>query len=157
MKRAAANDPVVLFELGERHYNKGDYESAFKYYTKAAELGDADAHYCLSILYWKGEGVEKDESKETFHLEEAAIRGHPFARHNLGVNEGIDRSVKHLTIAASLGHDRSMKTLKEYYKHGYVSKEDFAAALRAHHAAMSAMKSPQRETAERVMAAMSKR
>ncbi len=50
-----------------------------------------------------------------------------------------------------------MNMLKEYYKHGFVSKDDFAVALRAHHAAVKAMKSPQREAAERAMAAVSKR
>jgi len=42
------------------------------------------AHYKLSVLYREGEGVEKDTKKELFHLEEAAIAGHPRARFRLG-------------------------------------------------------------------------
>ena len=42
----------------------------------------------------------------------------------------------------------SLEALKISYKDGLVSKEDFAAALRAHHAAVNAMKSPQREIAK---------
>jgi hypothetical protein len=36
--------------------------------------------------------------------------------------------------------------LKEGYIDGYVSKEDFAVALRAHQAAVDATKSPQRQS-----------
>jgi len=60
-------------------------------------------------LYSEGQGVEKDQKKELFHLEEAAIGGHPEARYNLacieGINDRIDRAVKHFIIAANLGHD----------------------------------------------------
>ena len=151
MKRAAANDPVALFELGKRACDNGDYDGAFKYFTKAAELGEVDAYYELYIMYREGHGVEKDEKKEICHLEEAAIAGHPYARYNLAVYEGkngrIDRAVKHFIIAANLGFDDAMKELKDCYKAGDISKEDFAAALRAHHVAVKATKSPEREAA----------
>jgi hypothetical protein len=58
-----------------------------------------------------------------------------------------DAAVKHWIIAANLGCDHSLKGLKECYKVGRVSKDDFAAALRAHQAAVDATKSPQREAA----------
>lgn len=110
-----------------------------------------DAHYELCCLYMNGEGVEKDEKKVWYHLEEAAIAGHPFATHNLERHEGrkdrYDRAAKHWIIAAYLGCNKSIQMLKEYYKHGLVSKEDFAAALRGHQAAIDATKSPQREAA----------
>eukprot|EP00985_Skeletonema_marinoi_P004278 scaffold1876_cov70-Skeletonema_marinoi.AAC.1 len=152
MKRAAANDPVALRELGKESCHEGDYDTAFEYWTKAAELGDVDAQYHLSIMYREGDGVEKDEEKEVYHTEEAAIAGHPEARYNLAVdeweNERFDRSAKHFIIAANLGHDGSIQMLKEYYKHGLVSKDEFAAALRAHQAAVDAAKSPQRDAAK---------
>eukprot|EP00577_Skeletonema_sp_RCC1716_P026970 CAMPEP_0113412588 /NCGR_PEP_ID=MMETSP0013_2-20120614/22924_1 /TAXON_ID=2843 ORGANISM="Skeletonema costatum, Strain 1716" /NCGR_SAMPLE_ID=MMETSP0013_2 /ASSEMBLY_ACC=CAM_ASM_000158 /LENGTH=154 /DNA_ID=CAMNT_0000299109 /DNA_START=447 /DNA_END=907 /DNA_ORIENTATION=+ /assembly_acc=CAM_ASM_000158 len=152
MKRVAANDPVAIREIGIKHGNNGDYESAFEYLTKAAELGDATAHNGLSIAYLVGDGVEKDENRGLYHLVEAAIAGHPDARYNLAVdeweNERYDRAVKHFIIAANLGHDDSIQALKRCYKHGLVSKDDFAAALRGHHAAVEATKSPQRDAAE---------
>jgi TPR repeat protein len=152
MKRVMANDPSALQEVGTLRHKEGDYGTAFEYWTKAAKLGDAHAHFQLSCLYRKGTGVEKDEKKELHHMEEAAIAGHPHGRHNLGWYEGtngrIERAVKHHIIAANLGRDNSIKILKQCYVEGYVSKEDFAAALRAHHAAVDATKSPQREEAE---------
>jgi hypothetical protein len=45
-----------------------------------------------------------------------------------------------------------MQQLKECYVDGHVSKEDFAAALRAHQAAVDATKSPQREVAAKAEA-----
>ena len=67
---------------------------------------------------------------------------------NEGRNGRIDRAVKHWIIAANLGHDGSIRELKNCYMNGYVSKEDFATALRAHQAAVDATKSPQRDAAE---------
>jgi tetratricopeptide (TPR) repeat protein len=152
MKRIAANDPFALCLLGKEHYFKGNYESAFKYYTKAVELGDVDAHYALSVMYSDGQGFVKDEKREKYHLEQAAIAGHACARFNLACYEGrkgrSDRAVKHLIIAASLGDDDAIRKLKECYRDGDVSKEDFAVALRGHHAAVKATKSQQREEGE---------
>eukprot|EP00984_Skeletonema_dohrnii_P020452 scaffold9984_cov148-Skeletonema_dohrnii-CCMP3373.AAC.3 len=153
LKRAAANDPAALYNIGSKHHDEGDYEVAFEYWTKSAEFGNVIAHYELSGLYHKGNGVEKDLEKEIYHLEEAAIAGDPRARFRLGYievrGERFDRAVKHLIIAANLGHDNSIQMLKSCYTSGAASKEDFAAALRAHHAAVEAMKSPQRELASK--------
>ena len=73
----------AMRQEGLEQYKKGDYQSAFEWHTKAAELGDVTAHYSLSCMYRDGQGVEKDKGNEMHHLEEAAIRGHPNARHNL--------------------------------------------------------------------------
>ena len=158
MKRVAANDPFALCDYAFDLVEEGDYDGAFKCWNKAAGMDNADSHFNLSIMYKKGQGVETDERKELFHLEEAAILGHPKARHKLGCYEGgrndmIDRAVKHLIIAANLGWDQSIEALKACYKDKFVGKEDFAAALRAHHAAVIAMKSPQRAEAARADAA----
>ena len=86
------------------------------------------------------------------YYEEAVIAGHPRARYSRAcyemVDGRIDRAVKHWIIAANLGDDDSIQTLKGCYARGEVSKEEFAAALRAHYAAVDATKSPQREAAE---------
>eukprot|EP00985_Skeletonema_marinoi_P029791 scaffold29065_cov73-Skeletonema_marinoi.AAC.1 len=152
MKRIEVNDQAAMCAEGLQQFKKGDYSSAFQYCTKAAELGDVEAHYQLSVMYDDGKGVEKDRGKEIYHLEEAAIGGQPDARFNLGCEEdesgNIERAVKHFIISANLGDDESIKFLIEYFKEGKVSKDDLAAALRAHQAAVDATKSPQREAAE---------
>ena len=152
MKRIKANDPAALRHMGRRCYDKGDYDSAFEYLTRAAELGDADAHCNLGLMYWEGKGVGKDEEKKVHHLETAAIGGHPLARDALAVieerNGNMDRAVKHFIIAAKLGYDGSMKRLWKHYSDGNITKEDLDTTLRAHQAAIDEMKSEQRDAAE---------
>ena len=57
-------------------------------------------------------------------------------------------STKHFIIDTKFGHDISLENVKNGYAAGIISKEDFAAALRGHQAAVNATKSPQREAAE---------
>jgi hypothetical protein len=152
MKRVEMNDPAAMCQMGEYRYHKGDYRGAFEYWMTAAGLGNVKAHYQLGILYRTGKGVEKDEKHGLCHFEEAAIGGHVRARRMLAAIEWRDgrrdRAVKHYIIAATLGDDGSIKALREDFKRGLISKEDYAAVLRAHQAAVDATKSPQREAAE---------
>ena len=153
-ERIEANDPPSLCHVGLVCYNEGDYDKALKYWPKAAELGDAEAHYYLGCMYMEGEGVEKDEEKAGYHWEKAAIGGHTIARHNLAFVEAKNCSteiaVKHWIIAANLGCEYSMKALLPRYKDGYITKEDYGSTLRAHQAAINATKSAQRDEAERI-------
>ena len=152
MKRIKANDPVALSQMGVDRHDEGDYDGAFKYLTKAAELGDIDARYALGNMYMEGEGAEKDTEMAVYHLEKAAIGGHPYARHNLACheweNDNMERSVKHFIIAANLGSEPSMKLLWQHYSLGNITKDDLDATLRAHQAAIDEMKSPERDAAE---------
>ena len=153
MKRVEANDPVALSEMGVKVYNEGDYDSAFEYFTNAAELGDIDSHYMLGRMYQRGQGINKDEEKTVYHWEVAAIGGDPTARHFLAQieeydNDNMERAVKHYIIAANLGYELSMKALWRHYSAGNISKEELDATLRAHQAAIDATKSAQRDAAE---------
>ena len=152
MKRVEKNDPVALCQEGKARHREGNYEGAFEYYTKAAGLGDMEAHFQLSVMYRKEEGVEKDEKKNWYHMEEAARGGHADARFNLGCHEKHkgrhERAGKHWIIAANLGHNDSLKMLRKEYAEGHVSKEDYLAALRGYQAAIDATKSQQRKAAE---------
>jgi hypothetical protein len=152
MKRVKANDPVALRYVGEKCYKEGDYEGAFKYGTKAAEVGDMAAHAQLGFMYYEGRGVEKDMEKAICHYEKAAIGGHPEARLALAVieeeNGSMDRAVKHFIIAAKLGYDLSMKALWGHYSAGNITKEELDITLRSHQAAIDEMKSEQRDKAD---------
>ena len=154
MKRVEANDPGALLQEGVIQGSKGHYFKAFEYCKKAADLGVAEAHFHLAYMYHEGEGVEKNKGKAIYHHEEAAIGGHPDSRHWLGLHEFVygnkERAVKHWIIAATQGQDESMKELMTAFKHGQLSKEDLAATLRAHKAAVDATKSPQRREAEEI-------
>jgi TPR repeat protein len=152
MKRVKANDPAAMFEVGQECFLKGDYNSALKYLIKAAELGDLMAHHQLGFMYGNGKGVEEDQVKAVCHAEKAAIGGHPGARYNLASveerNGNVERSVKHLIIAANLGEEDSMKVLWKHYSGGNITKKGLDATLRTHQAALDAMKSEQRNAAD---------
>ena len=155
MKRVKKNCPIAMFVMGKIRRREGDYENALKYLTKAAELDNAIAHFDLSVMYGNGEGVEKDEKKNIYHLEEAAIGGHAWARHNLGNaecrNGRYERARKHYIIAANLGYHDSLKCVRTLYAGGDASKEDYEGALRAYQAAVDATKSPERKKGEEAM------
>ncbi len=152
-ERVTTSDPFALFQMGDRYHDEGDYEKASEYLAKAAGFGEAGAHFELSLMYDEGEGVERDEKNRIYHLEEAAIGGHPLARFNLGCIEyeagKFDRAGRHWIIAAKLGQNGALKAVKGGFAAGFVSKEDYAAALRGHQAAVDATKSQQREEAEK--------
>jgi len=66
-KRMKKNCPEAMREMGKKHYDEGDYKTAFKYFTKAAELGSAHAHNNLAVMYGRGQGVQEDEKKQFYH------------------------------------------------------------------------------------------
>lgn len=138
--------------MGTHCYKEGDYKSAFEYFLKAAALGDVGSHYILSHMYRDGQGVGMNKKKEIYHLEEAAIGGSAIARNYLGCQEVDDgrheRAMKHFIISAKQGGDEALETLKDAYRKGLISKDDFTVALRGHQAAVDATRSPQRDAAE---------
>ena len=152
MKRVEANDPHAICEWGVEQFEKRDFSGALEYFTKAATLGDAEAHYKLALMYQIDECVEKDDEKYIYHLGEAAVSGHPDARYFLGAYEWNSdndlRAVKHWIIAATQGDDRSIKQLMKIFKEGFIKKVVLEHALRAHKAAVDATKTPLREEAE---------
>ena len=156
MKRIKKNDPVAMCYMGKRHHGEGDYGKALQYYTKAAEFGDADSLCCLGMLYYNGDGVEKDEKTGVYHFEQAAIGGHPQARGLLAEyemkNGRLEKAAKHLIINANLGCDISLQSVKKLFVRGMISKEDYAAALRGYQAAVNETKSAEREKAEEAKA-----
>ena len=151
MNRIETNDPVAMIDEGVEQYENKNYIKAVEYWSKAAALGNADAHCKLAVMYRDGLGVERDKGKEMHHLEEAAIGGHPNARYFLGreefANGNTERAVKHCIIGATQGCEFSMRALMTAFKGGRISKVDLAATLREHQATVDATKSPQRETA----------
>ena len=151
MERAKLDDPIALQALGMLNWFHEDHDEAFQCLNRAAALGDSESTFDLSLMYHDGVGVERDKEKERFFLEKAAIAGHLEARFKLGHFEldceRPDRAVKHWIIAATLGHDQSIKVLKLCYEHGCLSKQDFAAVLRAFQAAVDALQSPHRTAA----------
>ena len=79
------------------------------------------------------------------------MRGHPDARHNLGCYEdrvpNMKRALKHYTIASGCGFADSVKQVKEMYRCGYATKDDYMKALQAYQSYTVEVKSIQRDEA----------
>ena len=59
----------------------------------------------------------------------------------------MERAVKHWMIAAGSGFDDALERIREGYLEGYVTKNDFAKALRAHKEAQDEVRTDQRDAA----------
>lgn len=64
---------------------KGDYESAVKYMSKAAELNDRHGMNGMGYVTLRGIGVERDAEKAADYFRSAAKLDHPVAKYNLAM------------------------------------------------------------------------
>jgi len=156
-KRIEAGDAFAMFYVGY-FYSKGsrgypqDYTKALELWHRAGELGHAEAHNNIGVLYNNGQGVDADREKASYFYELAAMKGEAQARHNLGGIEeedkgNFDRALKHYMIAARDGQNISLEAIKEMYSNGYVTKEDYMKALQAYQEYLGEIKSKQRDEA----------
>ena len=74
-KAAAKGHAAAQNGVGRCHYEKGRYEEAFKWHTKSAAQGYANAEINLGLLYEDGLGVTKDISKAIEWYTKAAEKG----------------------------------------------------------------------------------
>ena len=156
-KRVEANDAEAFLMLGF-FYHDGemgfpqDLKKTIGHWLRAAELGSINALFCLGQAYHVGDGVEIDTKKAKRYWERAAMRGNDSARHCLGVLEGKhnssdNRAKKHFMIAARAGYDESLKTIRDMFMAGHVTKEEYEKTLRAHKDSHNEMQSDQRDRA----------
>lgn len=66
-------------------YVAGDYEAAFKSFSRLADSGDAAATNFVGIHYYLGAGVERDFALAATWFERAALARNANAQRNLGV------------------------------------------------------------------------
>ena len=148
----------AYYQLGG-YYSHGtdgmpqDWEKANELYLKGGELGHAGAYLNLGVAYEQGKGVEMNMKKAKHYYELAAMNGDIHARNNLGNVEGRDgnnhRAFKHFIIAARAGSKRSLDTVKEGYKGGHVTKDEYANTLREYQKSQDEVTSDARDTTVR--------
>ena len=146
-------DAYAFYELGDQYYNgrwglPQHLSKACELWTQAAELGSIHAHAGLGDAYMRGAGVEQDVKKARYHYEIAAMGGHENARHSLCTIEGAKGNkrlaMNHLMLSARSGYDMSMRGTGEAYKLGYITKDEYAATLRAYKESYDEMESVHR-------------
>ena len=150
------NDPEAMNSLACSYMNgldglPVDRSKAFELFQRACRLESAAGHCHLGTRYLKGDGTETDKKKAVHHLQTAAILGSIVARHNLGCaevkNGNLQRAIKHFMIAAKGGFELSLDVVKQGFKDGHVTKEDFEKTLRDYQASCDETRSEQRDRA----------
>ena len=65
----------------------GSLSQASQWYEKAAEQGHALAQFNLGVMYFRGQGLAKDQKMASIWINRAAERGDPAAQYMLGMNQ----------------------------------------------------------------------
>eukprot|EP00956_Cyclotella_meneghiniana_P006912 scaffold9332_cov34-Cyclotella_meneghiniana.AAC.1 len=148
------NDPEAMIMLSA-YYRMGahglplDLSKVIELLQRASELESATGHYHLGLSYHNGVGVKHDKKKAVHHWQIAAMMGNMQARHNLGCaeeeNGNFQRAMKHFMIAAKCGFEKSLDAVKDGFRDGHVTKEDFEKTLRDYQASCDETKSEQRD------------
>lgn len=90
--------------------NRGDFVTAVKFLTTAADAGSAVAALKLSEAYYSGTGTEKDDSKGLALLTQAAHAGHPVGLVRLGscydTGEGVETDIAKANGYFQAAYDR---------------------------------------------------
>ena len=127
--------PIALadYEDGLNAALSGDFQTAFREFSIAAEAGLDVAQYNLAILYYKGQGVDQDLNLAFRWTNAAANQGHPGAQANLGslfldgsgVEKDVVLGVAWLEASAKSGHADSAITLAKMYNDGDLVAQDY--------------------------------
>ena len=124
------------YEDGVNAAFSGDFETAFREFTIAAEEGLNLAQYNLGILYFTGQGVTQDFKKAFRWTKAAAEQGHLNAQLNLGnlylEGQGIEKDysegIEWFTQAAINGHPDAAYSLAKFHQDGDVVERDLVKA-----------------------------
>lgn len=119
--------PVLAdYEAGVNAAFDGDYDTAYREFTIAAETGLDVAQYNLGILYFTGRGVDVDYDQAFKWTSAAADQGHIAALFNLGslyfsgqgTKADEDRAVELYSRSARSGSADAAITLARMYRDG---------------------------------------
>ena len=80
-----APDAGTMFDVGIAFLAEGDYVSAVRWLSLAADQGEVDAQVTLGVMYANGEGVPEDDAEAVRWYRLAADQGLADAQYNLGL------------------------------------------------------------------------
>ena len=124
------------YEEGLQAALAGDYQTAFREFSAAAESGLDMAQYNLGILYFMGRGTGQDLEQAYFWTRKAAEQGHIQAQFNLAAlyaeGQGVERNPEeafHWYRSAALGgHGEARYTVATLYQQGKGTSRDLPKA-----------------------------
>ena len=134
-----SEDAEALFKQGNDAYKRGDFDEAFRCYSRAAEQGYAKSQNALGSLYQQGKGVPKDRAKANEWYRKAADQGYQSAQlsmgdayfHGWGMPQDWEKAAEWYRKAADQGgHMAHMAQFRmgEAYFHGWGMPKDWEKA-----------------------------
>jgi TPR repeat protein len=125
-------------EKGAAAYNRGDYATAFSKFHTLAVHGDVVAQANLSIMYFHGIGVTKNEGEAANWAYQAAEQGYAVAQAQLGYiylnSTGVTKDGSKAALwyrrAAELGYDVAQTTLGTLLFQGIGVPQDYSEAVK---------------------------
>ena len=122
---------------GERLYSDENYESAFYWFKKAADMGVTISQKNLGLCYENGNGVEKDFSKAVYLYQKAAEAGVSDAQYRLairyykgeGVEQDYSKAVYWWQKAAEVENSDAQNNLAICYYNGHGVEQDYSKAV----------------------------
>lgn len=120
-KALARKDAEALYIEGRYQEKYGNYTDAFALYEEAAERDSLRGMCSLAVLYYRGQGEERNYDKARRYWDYCCKRGHRGSYYWLGIllldtnYSGYDKklALKKLTQAAELGSERAKEKLLE--------------------------------------------
>jgi TPR repeat protein len=131
------------FDKGIAAYSRGDYDAAQHEFRILAEHGHVVAQANLSIMYFHGIGLPKNEAEAANWAFRAAEQGYAVAQAQLGyiylnstgATKDIEKAALWYRRAAELGHDVAQTTLGTLYFQGIGVQQDHSEAVKWFHLA----------------------
>lgn len=138
----AMNEKSSELEKGEEAFRIGDFSGALDVFEPLARKDTAKAQYYLGLIYYRGLGVQFDESVAMQWFSKAAAlyrskseNGDVEAQYMLGEMylsaEGVDEheALRWTKEAANAGHILAQYNLALFYRNGIATKEDIDKEL----------------------------
>jgi len=119
-----------FFIMAISFYKKGKFEQALDFFKDAVRLYGDHAQYKIGMMYYKGQGTERDLKQALDHFQAAAENGHPLAQYRLarmyhkgqGVEKNPKESLKWSEKAAQQGHPLAQSFLTKSRCHASVTE-----------------------------------
>ena len=159
-KLAKAGSHEAMYAIGLDYYNgekgKVDKVEGFKWIERASNAGNAKVSHFLADFYREGNGVDKDIAQAIKLFQTATEGGSVLAFAAMGdmfyEMGDIENAMLSYRKAAICGLDDEdlFKEIRDGFRAGFITKEEYAFTLREHQKVSNEMKSASRTEARRL-------
>lgn len=138
VKEKPGKSAEEIYKEGLALYNNMEYLEALPYFTKAANLGNANATNYLGYMYQYGYGVTKNYAEAVKWFRKGAEMSNSIAQTNLGymyengngLSKDLEQAVKWYREAAEQGYDVAQSNLGIMYRLGNGVTQNYTEALK---------------------------